>query len=185
MPTIVLTIFAAAYLFAFLFSLGQKKSNYSHVRHTISELGEIGAPHRLLVAFGVFAPVGVILLLVAYLARSTAPESARLALCIAIGYLVAAVFPCDAGSPLSGSNRQAIHNLGGAVEYLGGAFALFRIAEHFGQPFQALGFVVLCVAIAISLPLFSPVRGLVQRAGELCLFGGLAFALWHSVGGAV
>jgi len=185
MPSIVLVLFAATYLFFFLFALGHKKPNYSHVRHTISELGEIGAPHRQLVAVGVFAPVGVILLLAAYLTRSTAPESALLALCIAIGYLVAAMFPCDPGSPLSGTNRQAIHNLGGAVEYIGGAFALFRIAGLFGQPFQAMGFIVIGVAVAISLPVFSPVRGLIQRVAELCLFGGLALALWHSGGRAV
>ena len=182
MPTIVLTVFAFAHLLSFLFFLGHKKLNYSHMRHTISELGEIGAPHRQLVAVGVFAPVGAILLLIAYLSRSTAPESALLALCISIGYLVAAAFPCDPGSPLSGTDRQAAHNLGGAVEYIGGAFALFRIAERFGQPFQTLGFVVLCVAIAISLPFLSPVRGLIQRVGEFCLFGGLALALWHSGG---
>lgn len=185
MPAIALTVFAVTYLVAFLFLLGYKRPNYSHVRHTISELGEIGAPHRQFVAVGVFAPVGVFLLLVACLARFTAPASALLALCIAIGYLVAAVFPCDPGSPLSGSSRQAIHNLGGAVEYLGGAFALFRIAEHIGQPFRVAGFIVMGLAIAISVPLFSPVRGLLQRIAELCLFGGLALALWHSGNSAV
>ena len=96
------------------------------------------------------------------------------------GYLGAAVFPCDVGSPFSGSNRQAMHNLGGAVEYLGGAAALLRLAEHNGQPFKALGFIVLGVTIGISLPLLAPVRGLVQRVGEPCLFGGLALALWHA-----
>jgi len=185
MPTIVLTVFAAACLFTSLLFLGYKKSSYSHVRHTISELGEVGTPHQQLVAFGIFAPVGAILLLVAYLARSASPETAALALCISIGYLVAAVFPCDRGSPFSGTNRQAIHNLGGAVEYLGGAFALFRVAGHFGQLFQDLGFIVLCVAIAISVPQLFPARGLIQRVGELCLFGGLALALWHSGARAV
>lgn len=179
MPSLALTLFAISYLVVFLFFLGHKQPNYSQVRHTISELGEVGAPHQQFVAIGVFAPVGVILLLIAYLTRSTAPESALLALCISIGYLVAAVFPCDPGSPLSGTYRQGVHNMGGAVEYIGGAFALFRIGAHFGQPFQALGLVVFGVAVAISVPLLSPVRGLIQRVGELGLFGGLALALWH------
>lgn len=182
MPVFALTVFAAAHLLVLLFFLGAKRPGYSHLRHTISELGEVGAPHQRLVAFGVFLPVGALLVLVASLARLLAPEPALLALCIAIGYLVAALFPCDVGSPLSGTNRQAVHNLGGAVEYIGGAFALLRIAEHFGQPFRAAGFIVLAIAIAISLPPFAAIRGLIQRIAELGLFGGLALALWR-IGG--
>lgn len=182
MPSIAITIFATAYLFALLFVLGARKLSYSHIRHTISELGEIGAPQEKLVAIGVFLPVGILLLLVAYLALPLGIETAALALCIAAGYLVAAAFPCDAGSPLSGTWRQAIHNLGGGVEYIGGAFALLRIAERFGQPFRALGFIVFGVAIAISVQSFNPVRGLIQRLGELCLFGGLALALLFGIG---
>jgi hypothetical protein len=178
MAIFFLTVFAALYLFAFLVFLGYRTPGYSHVRHTISELGEIGAPYARLVAVGVFAPVGASVLLAAYLTRSTAPDPALLALCISVGYLVAAMFPCDPGSPVSGSSRQAIHNLGGAVEYIGGAFALVRIAKHVGQPFEAAGLIVFGAAIAISLAPLSAVRGLIQRVAEVCLFGGLALALW-------
>jgi hypothetical protein len=184
MPSIAITTFAAAYLFALLYFLGAKRLSYSHIRHTISELGETGSPQARVVAIGVFLPVGMLLLLVAYLALPLGIETAALALCIALGYLVAAAFPCDAGSPLSGTWRQAIHNLGGGVEYIGGAFALLRIAERFGQPFQAFGFIVFAVAIAISLRTFDSVRGLVQRLGELCLFSGLALAIWRGIGTA-
>ena len=113
--SIALTLFATFYLFALLFFVGAKKSGYSQVRHTISELGEVGAPHERFVAVGVFLPVGLLLLLVAYLTLPLGSETAALAWCIAVGYLVAAMFPCDVGSPLSGSWRQAIHNLGGGV----------------------------------------------------------------------
>jgi hypothetical protein len=179
---LIITLFAVAYLFALLFFLGARKPSYSHIRNTISELGEIGAPQERFVAIGVFLPVGILLLLVAYLTLPLGIETAALALCVAIGYLVAAAFPCDVGSPLSGTWRQAVHNFGGGVEYIGGAFALLRIAERFGQPFQALGFIVLGVAIAISVQSFGSVRGLIQRLGELCLFGGLALAIWHGMG---
>jgi hypothetical protein len=108
---------------------------------------------------------------------------AALASCIAVGYIGAALFPCDPGSPVSGSARQALHNLAGAVEYIGGGFALTAIARDFGQPFQVAGFVVLAAAIALTVLPSAPVRGGIQRVAELCLFGGLAFALWRASAG--
>jgi Protein of unknown function (DUF998) len=179
MIVFVLTVVATAYLFAALVVVGAKSPAYSHMRHTISELGEFGSPRQNFVAFGIFLPVGVLLLAVAFLLHSVNQPAALLALCIGIGYVVAALFPCDPGSPASGSSRQALHNLGGAVEYLGGAFALLRLAESFGLPFRAAGFVVFGAAVALSVTTFAPIRGLVQRIAEICLFGGLAFSLWR------
>ena len=182
MSAIVLTVFAATYLFVALFVLGARRPGYSQIRHTISELGEFGAPQQGLVAFGVFLPVGALLALVAYLVRPFGQANFVLALCISIGYLVAAVFPCDPGSPLWGTPRQGLHNLGGAIEYVGGAFALWRIGESFGQPFQAAGVIVGGTAVALSIQAFAPVRGLIQRFAECCLFGGLALSVWQNRG---
>jgi len=181
MLAFLIVVSTVVYLSASLFFLGRKKSGYGQVRHTISELGEVGAPHQRFVAVGVFLPVGLALLLVAYWVLPLGIGIARLALCISVGYLVAAAFPCDVGSPLSGTTRQTIHNLGGAVEYIGGGLALHRIAEDFGQPHQVAGFIVLGVAFGISLQPLAAVRGLVQRIAELCLFGGLAGAIWLAV----
>lgn len=179
MIAIGLTAIAAAYLFTGLLVLARRKDGYSHIKHTISEIGEIGAPDQRFVAFGLFLPIGLLLLAVAFLVRTESPALAALALCIAIGYLVAALFPCDPGSPFSGTTRQALHNLGGAVEYIGGGFALMTIAESFGQPFKAAGFLVLGSAIALSFIPSTSVRGIIQRIAEACLFGGLALALWR------
>lgn len=179
MPGIFLALLAVIYLFAALFVLGARKPGYSHLGHTISELGEIGAPQARLVALGVFLPIGIVMLVVVWLVRAFETETCALALCLAVGYITAALFPCDAGSPVSGTWRQAIHNLGGAVEYIGGAFALMGIAAHTGEPFRTLGIVVLAAAIAISLAPLAGVRGLVQRVAELCLFGGLALAMFN------
>ena len=179
MLTISLTAVAAAYLFTSLLVLARRKAGYSHLKHTISEIGEIGAPDQRFVAFGLFLPIGLLLLAVAFLVRIESPASAALALCIAIGYLVATLFPCDPGSPFSGTTRQALHNLGGAVEYIGGGFALMTIAESVGQPFKAAGFLVLGSAIALSFIPSTSVRGIIQRIAEACLFGGLALALWR------
>jgi len=76
---------------------------------------------------------------------------------------------------LSGCARQAIHNLAGAVEYIGGGFALMTIARELGQPFKIAGF----IAIGLSLIPSSAGRGILQRIVEACLFGGLGLAVWR------
>lgn len=181
MPTLV-TVIAAIYLFVSLIVLAPKKLGYSHIKHTISEIGETGAHNQRFVAFGLFLPIGISLLIVAYLINTASPAAARLALCIAIGYIGAAVFPCDAGAPLYGTVSHTLHFSAGAVEYIGGAFALMTLAESLGEPFEIAGYIVIGVAIALSFP--HPVRGLIQRIAEICLFGGLALAAWQ-VGGVM
>jgi hypothetical protein len=174
-----ITAAAATYLLVSLVVLAPRKVGYSHVRHTISELGETGAADQRLVALGVFLPVGLLLLLAAGLAHPASPTVATLALCIAVGYLGAAAFPCDLGSPLLGTTRQILHNIAGAVEYAGGGFALLTLAESLGQPFKAAGLVVLGTAIALSILPSDSARGALQRVAEACLFGSLAWAAWR------
>jgi hypothetical protein len=173
----LLTLLAFGYLISQLIILGKRRLLYSHTRDTISELGEFGAPDQRMVAVGVFLPVGLGLLFSAALLRGINWPAALLALCVAIGYLTAAAFPCDPGSPLSGSFRQGIHNLGGAAEYIGGGLALLKLSQILGQVFGFAGLVVLSSAVALSMPGI-PIRGLVQRAAEFCLFVGLAGAIW-------
>jgi hypothetical protein len=180
MPVMILTLAAAVYLSAALLVLGARKPAYSHLRHTISELGESGAPQAGLVATGLFLPVGLGMLLAAWLARPLGAGISALALCIAVGYLTAAAFPCDPGSPLYGSWRQALHNLGGAFQYGGGAAVLLQMAGHAGQPFRAFGLCMIGALIALSAPPLASMRGLAQRLAEGCLFGGLALAAWRA-----
>ncbi len=176
--SVIASLAAAAWLGAAMLALAPRKPGYSHVRHTISELGEVGAPQQRLVAFGVFLPVGLLLALAGALLRDPFPAGAALALCIAIGYLVAAVFPCDPGSPVSGSPRQGAHNLGGAVEYVGGGLAFMKIGHLAGIPFAWAGWLVLGAAVALTLLPAGAPRGLMQRVAETVLFGGLAWAAW-------
>ena len=175
----LLTVLASLYLAASLVALAPRKRGYSHVKHSISELGEVGAPQQRWVALGLFLPIGLIMLLVAYLVHPASPDTATLALCLAVGYLGAAVFPCDEGSPLWGSTRQLLHNVAGAVQYAGGAFSLMTLSESLGQPFRIAACVVVGSVIALSVLPPTSVRGLVQRAAEACLFGGLAWAAWR------
>jgi len=172
------TLLLGSYLFICLARLGSSKPGYSHLAHTISELGEWGAPHQRFVALGVFLPLGLGLLGVALAVKATSLPVAALATCIALGYLGAAAFPCDPGSPMLGSGRQALHNLAGAIEYAGGACAFMVIAEELSPVFQYAGFLVFAATIAISVLPSKGIRGLIQRVAELTLFGGLAWAAW-------
>lgn len=175
-----ISLAASAYLFVGLFVLARRKPGYRHLKHTISELGEMGAPDQRFVAFGFFLPIGVLLVIVAYLLQSASAPTSVLALCIAIGYIGAAVFPCDVGSPLSGSARQAAHNLAGAVEYIGGGSSLLFLAEPLGQSFKLAGLMVLGIAIGLSFISSNSIRGMIQRVAEICLFGGLSLAVWRA-----
>ncbi|MCB2378982.1 DUF998 domain-containing protein [Hymenobacter sp. BT635] len=178
MLSILLTVLTA-YLLLGIIYFGFRRPGYSHLRHTISELGEDGAPNRLTVSWGLFFPIGVGLLLGAML--TTNPPLRGLLVCLGIGYVVAAVFPCDVGSPSGGSAKQTVHNLGGAVEYIGGIFFLNQAQKAlFLQqvvPANAqIGLLIGCL-VAVSLPGF-PWRGLAQRVAEVLLFGQ---ALWLSM----
>jgi hypothetical protein len=178
MPAALLTVLAAAYLAIGLFYFARRKPGYSHLRDTISELGETGSRDQRLVALAWFLPIGLALLLVASLVRTESPAASMLALAIALGYVGAALFPCDPGSPLSGTWRQSLHNLAGGIEYIGGGFALMTLARDLGAAFQIAGFVVLGAAIALSVLPATGFRGAIQRVAEICLFGGLACAAW-------
>ena len=173
---VLISLVASAYLGIAIVVAANRLSAYSHVRDTISELAEHGSDYTTRVSFGVFLPVAILLGIVAFLTGPNDPPIAALALSIAIGYGLGAFFPCDPGSPMIGSGRQAIHNFGGAIEYLGGALSLFWISETAGPAFRVAGFLVAASAVLLSFE--SPVRGVIQRIAELCLFVGLLAALW-------
>jgi len=169
-----LTLLASITLVLSLVLVGRATPGYGHVRDTISELGARGAPHQKLVAVGVFLPVGLLLLAAAGVARTASQPVALLALAIAIGYLVAAAFPCDPGAPSGGSPRNVVHNIGGAVEYVGGAYALEGLSASLGSPYRIAAVAVIVALVGVSFA--HPLRGLVQRVAEAILFGGLAHA---------
>lgn len=174
-----LTALAALYLFSALLVLAPRKPGYRHWQHSISEIGEFGARDQRFVAFGLFLPIGLLLLAVCGAIQAQSEPAAMLALCIGVGYVGAALFPCDPGSPMSGTPRQAAHNLAGAVEYIGGGLALMKLAETQAAPFRWTGGFVLAAGLGLSLLPARVGRGALQRAAELCLFGGLAVAAWR------
>lgn len=170
---IIIFLVAGIIYFAF------KSPHYSHLTHTISELGEDGAVNNRAANLGLFLPAGLLLILIGLLTSDNA-NIRGLSICLGAGYLVSALFPCDPGSPLSGSTKQTIHNIGGFIEY-GGSIYFLNKSRHllftpgFIEPQWIIGFLVICVILA-SLPGFK-LRGLFQRIVELLLFGQL---LWLS-----
>lgn len=169
---------------------GMRKEGYNPIRHTISELGEVGAPHQTAVNYTLFLVVGVVLLvlgLYVYI-RSTADMHSLFSgvlVATGLGYAVAAVFPCDPGCPMSGGTvRQHIHIAGGFVEYIGGGYLMLLLAkldiENGGiTMLTAASYTVLAGGIVMSLTFLKPWRGLIQRAVELALFGGMLWAGYY------
>lgn len=173
-----------AYLSLGVVRFARRSVGYSHVRNTISELGERDASDQRAVALWLFLPVGLMALWVALLVVDTNLPLAVLAVCLAVGYLVTAAFPCDPGSPLSGSFRQVAHNLGGAVQYIGGGLALLALEERVAV-FGPAGLVVLGCAFAISFLRRNSWRGIIQRVAEVLLFGCLLAGTWQAPMGAL
>jgi hypothetical protein len=176
--TFVLALISTLLLLAGIGYFGWRKPAYYHWRDTISELGEVGNPLSRRVSYGLFLPVGLLLWLIAALTDRT--DLVGLAGCMGAGYVVAALFPCDVGSPLSGSSRQQIHNLGGVVEYIGSAYWLTQISPQrivIGYNLYSIAAGSLLVgSILLSIPGL-PLRGFVQRLMEGILFGSLLLVL--------
>ncbi|MGI9204025.1 MAG: DUF998 domain-containing protein [Woeseiaceae bacterium] len=169
--SVVLASTASAYLLSAIVWAARRKPGYSHVKQTISELAEYGSKHAWLVSVGVFLPVGAVLAVVAWQQHSSDNPVALLAISIATGYVTSAIFPCDPGSPMLGSFRQAVHNLGGGIQYVGGALSLLWISETAGPVFRAIGLLIGACAVLLSFE--SQFRGIIQRLAETCLFSGL------------
>ncbi len=165
------------------------ESGYSHVSQFISELGAVGAANAAWVSAAGFAPIGGLVLAFLAFASAAFPRSRwRTAgvLClgaIGVGYLVSAVFPCDAGCPASGSFSQSIHNVFGFLEYAGALAGLLLLAAAFRRSpgwhrlaapsvvaagFLAVGF------FGMLVPGFEPVRGVSQRIAEGAIFSWIA-----------
>jgi hypothetical protein len=164
------------------------RSGYSQISNTISELGEIGAPHAGEVTFGFFLPVGLLVWLALGLIFGEAPDSYVALALIALsslgaGYVIAAFFPCDAGAPFYGTWRTQVHNIGGFIDYEGTGLGFLSIARHFARrraAFKTAACIIAAVLLLLCTALLSleaawHVRGAVQRVAEVVQFAGLFF----------
>lgn len=154
---------------------------YNHASQFISELGARGAPHAQLVNFGGFLPAGVLVCAFAVLAWKALPRSAGTAIgmvgiaLFGFGYLVAVVFPCDAGCrPAAPSFSQLMHNALGLAGYLSAPVALAILGWQArswpgGRLLSRIGFIGALTAFT-GLLLLSPefaYVGIAQRLLEL------------------
>lgn len=161
---------------------GAMTPGYRLASQYISELGASGAPYGPIVSLGTFLPAGVLFVLTCLALADTLPRTRavrlglRLVALIGVSWIVAALAPCDAGCPVEGSPRQAVHNLSGVVGYLGGGVGFLVLAgalRAYGGSATRVGLTACCGVVlvaglvAIGAPELAAVRGLAQRVMEL------------------
>ncbi len=167
----MIAIATAVTLVIGIVAFGRRADGYDHRARTISELGEVGARDQHVVAIW-FGLVGLGLAVVA--ATASAGPARLLAGSLAVGYLVAAAFPCDAGCPPRGTTRNSIHLAGGVAEYVGAVAGLFWLGSS--EPFYLIPGVIASVAIVAMSREPEGHVGLLQRITEAVLFGSLIAA---------
>jgi len=160
--------------------------DYSAVRNTLSELGSINSPYKHAVAYYYFFPLAlaniVFLLSAYYLFEDSLSNRTPFILMsfVSIGYFMAAFFPSDQGSPVKGSVRNQIHNIGGVFEYIGSGSGLILLGllpqyslwgEEWGVYLVISGGVILIMLMLLILPFLQSIRGLIQRVAEYSYFG--------------
>jgi hypothetical protein len=168
---------------------GRLEPGYSHRSQFISELGAQGAANAAAVSLAGFAPIGALVLAFLAFAHGTFPGTqikTAGTLClgmVGIAYLIAALFPCDAGCPGSGSLSQSVHNTFGFFEYIGAVVGLILLGSAFRESIHWRPLVAACLALvpvvaaalaAMLTPQLAPVRGLSQRLAEAAIFGWIA-----------
>ncbi len=180
----LLVLVAGVFMTLAVVLFGRRRTGYSHIKNTISELGEQFSRDAKLVNFGVFLPVGILCALSVCI-NGNSPDALEnrlidytcyLGFSIATGYIVCAFFPCDPGAPIFGSWNNGIHILAGGVMYVGAVVSLWLMSRMTDTSQCGWGNVILisCTLIVgfaiffLSFP--NKYRGLVQRVVELVLF---------------
>ena len=163
---------------------GRRKPGYSHLRHTISELGEMGSPVGKSVSCLGFVSIGASLWLFVAIAAQLVPDQTDVFFMLSLvgaGYVGGGVFRCDRDAPFIGTWRTVLHNVFGTLEYVGAAAAFLTLKQNdFWSPLAEVmsfagGIVLLCFA-GLAFP--HPFRGLVQRIAETVIFAGVVLIGW-------
>jgi hypothetical protein len=159
--------------------LGLVWTGYDPLRQTQSELGSVGAPHAAIMNLAGFSLLGVVLLLFAWVYRSSIPGGvgvwlATVCLVVAgLGMLIVGFFPCDPGC-IDVTPTGRLHGTFSMPGAIGLPVAMmisagvFRRDGRFGHGWQlasfAVGAVGLLMGPVIAAGLLNDVDGLLQRA---------------------
>jgi hypothetical protein len=189
--SLVLAALTAASAAAVPAYFGRRKPGYSHVRDTISELGETGSPVGAQVSYVGFVSIAILLWLFLFVAARAAPSGSTEAFwwlsLVGAGYFGGAIFRCDPGAPLMGSWQNTFHMVFGVAEYVGAAvaFSMLKLDDYWAPLSNVLeyaGGVVLVCLFGISFP--HALRGFIQRVAETIIFGGVVLmGVWVHRGG--
>ncbi len=159
------------YLFFGVYHYAQKRPNYSHLKHTISELGENASEFEKPVGFKVFMPVGLAFVLLSGLMYSTNTAVAVLSGAMGFSYFLSAWFPCDPGTPMSGSWKNSVHNLVGGLAYATILYQLKALIDQQSGWYAELAFMALAVFLfnfIVGWP--KQFVGFTQRLAETSVF---------------
>lgn len=166
---------------------------YSHTAQFISELGARGAPQEMLIRFAGFLPAGVFMILFVIGAFKSLPRSALTTVGLigialyAMGYIVAAFFPCDFGCrPAQPSASQVIHNLFGLIGYVLAPLSLVALgfsARNWasGRYLSWPAYIAAVIALVgmMTLSPKSPYVGLSQRLVEGAVLIWVVTCAWY------
>ncbi|MEM8771531.1 MAG: DUF998 domain-containing protein [Pseudomonadota bacterium] len=165
-------------------TLGMMQSDYHWTDQYLSELGASGASNAAIMnSFG-FLPVGLLWLaaisiLVLRLSGGVLMVLGGLLLAgTSVSYVGAFLFPCDAGCPLEGSEKQLMHNLLGVVGYLTTPLGLVFVAIRFlSAKSTALALLTFAAAFLATIGFLmmassvdAPLKGAWQRLADFTLF---------------
>lgn len=164
------------YWVAGIYYYAQKRPEYSHIVHSISELGENNSKYEKPVSYGLFLPIGVLFFIVAWLYNGTSSVASLLSAFMGVGYFFSAFFPCDPQTPLLGTWKNTLHNLAGGICYVGCLVVLQEAYSDDGEWLSGVVLYALMIFLLIFMLGWPKITGLLQRVVE---FGIIAVIFFH------
>lgn len=178
-----LLIASILYVVAFYFMGSAVKPGYSQLSNFVSEYNATGTAWARTITYAGFLTTAVLLsgFLISVGPLAQVSDASRLGLWLLWSlpgsFLLGVIAPCDAGCPVEGSTSQLLHNVFGILAYLGmgASIALVSLAPGFNafmwrRTFMLLtGFAFPVIFVLMTLPDFSPWRGLLQRSLDIAM----------------
>lgn len=174
---IYLAILVSLFLILSLWYFGKMRPEYSHIKHTISELAESKSVTEKIVSYGVFLPIGISMALISVFVYLNEP-ALLFSTSLALGYFAAALFPIDQGAPFFGTWKNVAHNIFGGISYVLAFGGFERLSQDVGFPYNFGKFLIVAFIASLYIPAIRNFRGLLQRATEIATFLALIICLY-------